>query len=524
MGRHIRSESLSIDLLVEQQQKITVDAPTYDRKQLTAGIVHIGVGNFHRAHQASYIDDLIGLADSYSNEWAILGAGIMPFDAAKREILEKQDWLTTLVERQADYVSARLIGSMIDFIPVEPPNHDPLKAALMNPAIKIVSLTLTEGGYFLNDATGSFDPTHPTIVEELANLNAPKTVFGLIVQALKIRRYAGMPPFTVLSCDNIPHNGDVAKGAVIGLAKLWDEELASWIDANVGFPNSMVDRITPMTGDAERQFVKEELGYEDGAPVFCEPYKQWILEDNFPSGRPALERVGVQFVPDVKPYELMKIRILNGAHAALCYAAALLELKHVHDAMDHPVISAFLDCVQRNEVIPSIPPVPDTDLYDYWELIQARFGNPMIADSIDRICFDGASRQPKFIIPPVAENLRDGRSIDGLALVSAMWCRYCQGRAESGREFEPNDPTWDKLHETALKAADDPTVWLNMTGIYGSVGRNTRFAKSFSSALRTISSAGVEKAMQEYIKNYIRKYIGTGLGKAMQSYSPIKIS
>ena len=391
MGRH--SRSLSIDVLLEKQKKLTVDAPAYDRKLLTAGIIHIGVGNFHRAHQASYLDDLIGLAEIYSNEWAILGAGVMPFDAAKREALEKQDWISTLVERRADYVSARLIGSMIGFIPVEPPNHEPLKQAMLDPNIKIVSLTVTEGGYYLNSATGTFDPTNPHILEDAANPDAPKTIFGLIVQALKRRRDAGIQPFTVMSCDNIPHNGDVAKGTVMGLAKMIDEDLADWIGKNVGFPNSMVDRITPMTGDKERQFIKDELGYEDSWPVFCEPYKQWILEDDFPSGRPALERVGVQFVPDVSPYELMKIRILNGAHASLCYAAALLELQHVHDAMNHPIISAFLDSVQRNEVIPSVPPVPDTDLFDYWELIQARFANPMILDTINRICFDGANRK-----------------------------------------------------------------------------------------------------------------------------------
>ena len=435
MGRHYRS--LSINVLEEQQKRITVDAPSYDRQQLTAGIIHIGVGNFHRAHQASYLDDLIGLADSYSNEWAILGAGVMPFDAAKREILEKQDWLTTLVERQADFVTARLVGSMIGFIPVEPPNHEPLKRAMLEPAIKIVSMTLTEGGYYLDPSTGMLDPKNPQIMEDAANPDSPTTVFGLIVQALKKRREDGHDPFTVMSCDNIPHNGDVAKSVVVGLAKLMDEDLASWIVAHVGFPNSMVDRITPVTGDTERQFVKDELGYEDAAPVFCEPFKQWVIEDDFPSGRPALERVGVQFVPDVAPYELMKIRILNGAHAALCYAAALLELSHVHDAMSHPIISAFLDCLQRKEVIPSVPPVPEVDLFDYWELIQARFANPMILDTIDRICFDGSNRQPKFIIPPAADNLREGRQIDGLALVSAMWCRYCQGtvRTVVGQTF-----------------------------------------------------------------------------------------
>jgi mannitol 2-dehydrogenase len=493
-------QTLSADMLQGIRDNLTLRTPAYHREQLTAGIVHMGVGNFHRAHQAAYIDELIGLADSYSNEWAIIGAGVMEFDAKKREALAKQDWVTTLVERQADYVSARLIGSMIDFVPVDPPFHGPLKSALLAPNIKIVSMTFTEGGYFLNSATGLFDPKHPAIIEEAANPDQPKTAFGLIVQALKKRREAGINPFTVMSCDNIPHNGSVVKGVVVGLTKLFDEELAQWISQNVGFPNSMVDRITPMTGEKERKFIKDELGYEDAWPVFCEPFKQWILEDDFPSGRPALERVGVQFVEDVRPYELMKIRILNGAHAALCYAAALLELEHVHDAMEHPTISAFLDTVQRTEVIPSVPPVPDTDLIDYWHLIQTRFGNPMILDTIDRICFDGASRQPKFIIPPAADNLRDGRPVEGLALVSAMWCRYCQGKAESGKEFAPNDPIWDQLHDTAIKAAEDPSIWLGMTNIYGDVGLHPTFVDVFANSLRTISNDGVETAMKAYIE------------------------
>jgi len=235
---HVRQ--LSIDVFEEQQQKTTVDAPSYDRQQLKAGIIHIGVGNFHRAHQAAYLDDLLGLADAYSNEWAILGAGVMSFDAKKREALEKQDWLTTLVERQADYVKARLIGSMIGFVPVEPPHHEPLKKALLDPAIKIVSLTLTEGGYFLDSATGVFDPQHAQIVEDAANPDNPKTVFGLLVQALKKRRDLGIVPFTVMSCDNIPHNGDVAKGVAVGLANLFDPDLGRWISEKVGFPNSMV--------------------------------------------------------------------------------------------------------------------------------------------------------------------------------------------------------------------------------------------------------------------------------------------
>jgi mannitol 2-dehydrogenase len=389
---------------------------------------------------------------------------------------------------------------MIDFLPVDTENHKPLKEALLNPDIKIVSMTVTEGGYFLNPSTGTFDSKNPEIVKDAKNLDSAKTAFGIIVQALKKRRELGHEPFAVVSCDNVPHNGDVVRDVVSGIADLCDKELADWIRDNVGFPNGMVDRITPATSELERAYVRDEFGYEDTFPVFCEPFNQWILEDDFPQGRPALERVGVQFVPDVEPYEKMKIRILNGGHATLTYPSALLGVKYVHEAMEHPVIGPFLDAVERTEIIPTVPPVPDTNLIDYWKLIAKRFSNPTINDTIERNCFDGSSRQPKFIIPPAADCLKKGLGVDGLALVSAMWCRYCQGKTEAGETIEPNDPNWDRLHETACKAAEDPSCWVGMTDIYGEVGQNPKFVESFSSALRTISKEGVEAAMQKYTK------------------------
>ena len=239
-----------------------------------------------------------------------------------------------------------------------------------------------------------------------------------------------------------------------------------------------------------RTLLKDGLEVEAGECDNCIYFADDVIFDD-----------NVKFVDDVTPYEFMKIRILNGGHASLCYPSALLGLKYVHDAMEHPTIAAFLNTLQRKEVIPSVPPVPDTDLGDYWELIQARFANPVILDTIDRICFDGANRQPKFIIPPVSDNLRDGRSVEGLALVSAMWCRYCQGKAESGKEFAPNDPIWDQLHETALQAAEDPTIWLNMKSIYGAAGEDPRFVESFTQALRSITENGVEQTMKNYVAN-----------------------
>ena len=255
-------------------------------------------------------------------------------------------------------------------------------AAMAKPEIRIVSLTVTEGGYYISPATQSFDPAHPDIAADIANFAAPKTAFGLIAAALKRRRDAGVKPFTVMSCDNIPGNGHVTENAVVGLAELVDAELAAWIKQHVAFPNSMVDRITPATSERERNLLRDQWGVEDAWPVFCEEFKQWVIEDHFCNGRPQLEKVGVTFTQDVAPYELMKIRILNGGHAAIAYPAALLDIHFVHESMEDAQIAAFLAHLTKTEIMPTVPPPPATDLEDYRELIARRFANPKIGDTI----------------------------------------------------------------------------------------------------------------------------------------------
>lgn len=479
-----------------------IQVPQYDRSKLSPGILHINPGHFHRAHQAVFLDNLF--QQGLDLDWAIIGASVSSRSMRRVwPLLESQDWLSTIVERDQFTLTPRVIGSMIDFVPHED-DYGPVKKALLDPRIRIVSMTITEGGYFL-DASGKFDQNDPQIMQDAKDPENPKTVMGLLVQALKKRREAGHNPFAIMSCDNIPHNGNVTKGVVVGLARMSDPDLADWIQSTVGFPNSMVDRITPKTVEGGRKFVNENFHYDDAWPVFCEPFNQWIVEDDFPHGRPALEKAGVQFVEDVGPYERMKIRILNGGHASLCYPAALLELNYVDEAMRHPVIGPFLDALEHSEIIPCVPPVPDTDLFEYWELIKKRFLNPTIMDQIDRNCKDGSNRQPKFIIPPATDNVNTGRSIAGLALVSALWCRYCQGKTESGKVIAANDVVWDRLHETALKAVKAPTVWVNMRGIYGDLGANPIFLDAFSTALKQIMEVGVEKAMQDYTERVSRK-------------------
>ncbi|MFC3206517.1 mannitol dehydrogenase family protein [Aquamicrobium soli] len=472
-----------------------VARPKYDRSALKAGILHFGVGNFHRAHQAVYLDDLF--AQGRGHDWALVGAGVFEGEEAGRQKLAEQDWLTTVVEQDEGHMSARVTGSMVDFI--TPGDGAAIIARLADPAIKIVSLTITEGGYFIDPASGLFDPTHPAIVADAQNPGAPKTVFGIILAGLRRRRDDGIVPFTVMSCDNIPHNGRVTYDGVVGLARLIDEDLAGWASDHVAFPNAMVDRITPATTDRERAILAKEFGVEDNWPVFCEPFRQWVLEDRFTDGRPPLEKVGVQFVADVSPYELMKIRILNGGHAAIAYPAGLMDIHFVHEAMAEPLVRNFLDKIEHDEIIPTVPPVPDTSLEDYYRLIERRFSNPKIGDTVRRLCLDGSNRQPKFIIPTIADRLKAGKSVAGLALESALWCRYCFGTTDSGAVIEPNDPNWDRMQATARAAKADPAAWLAMEDIYGDVGRSPVFAAAFAHALAALWANGARVTLTRYL-------------------------
>ncbi|MDQ2065676.1 mannitol dehydrogenase family protein [Xinfangfangia sp. CPCC 101601] len=474
---------------------MSVALPLYDRKALTPGIVHIGLGNFHRAHMAVYLDDLFNMG--LGHDWAIIGAGVRAPDAAMREALKGQDCLSTVIELDPSGKKARRVGAMIDFLPVEE-NNAALIAAMSRPEIRIVSLTVTEGGYFINASTGQFDPADPAIVADAANPH--RTAFGAIIAALKARRDAGIPPFTVMSCDNLPGNGHVTEAAVVGLARLSDPALADWIKANVAFPNGMVDRITPATGPRERALAAEFGLGSDPVPVTCEPFRQWVVEDNFPQGRPPLEKVGVTFTPEVHAFEMMKIRILNGGHATIAYPGGLMGIEFVHEAMAHPLILGFLNKVETEEIIPYVPPVPDTVIADYHQLIVQRFSNPEVADTERRLCLDGSNRQPKFIVPSVRDALAAGGPIEGLALVSALWCRYCAGTEDDGTVIPPNDPNWDQLQPLAMAAKADPQLWLNgLASIYGDVAQSDRFASAFGRWLTRVWTEGTPASLAAYL-------------------------
>ena len=484
---------LSADRLPELPNGIL--RPAYAKGELTPGIVHIGVGNFHRAHQAWYLHRLMN--QGLARDWAIIGAGVRQGDAVMREKLLAQDCLTTLIELSPNGTSAEICGAMIDFLPVEPDNAS-LVAQMAQPAIRIVSLTVTEGGYFVNPATGTFDDTHPDIVHDAANPGRPRTAFGAIVAALRIRRDAGAGPFTVQSCDNLSGNGDITRDTIVGLARLSDPALADWIDTRCSFPNSMVDCIVPATGAAEIAAARA-FGIEDAAPVTHENYRQWVIEDAFCAGRPDWDRVGAIITDDVHDYEAMKIRILNAGHQVLANAGELLGLATISDCMEDAQVSAFWRKVETEEIVPHVSAVPGMTPEAYVRLIESRFSNPAIRDTTRRVAFDGSSRHAGFVLPIVRDGLAAGSPVSGLALVEALWARMCEGTREDGSRIEPNDPAWDRLQLTAEAARKDPRAWLAQAEIYGELGTDSRFASAFEAWSTLIRDKGIRNALEAYV-------------------------
>ena len=471
-----------------------VARPTYDRASLSPGIVHIGLGNFHRAHQAWYLHRLLQLG--LAGDWAIVGAGVRPYDSAQREKLLAQDCLSTLIELDPSGTSAEVVGSMIDYLPVEE-GHAALIRRMSDPAIRIVALTVTEGGYHIDPATKGLDAAHPDIRHDAANPDRPRTAFGAMAAALRLRRDRGVGPFTGLSCDNLQGNGAVLRRTVVSLARASDPDLAEWIDANCTFPNSMVDCIVPSTGHRELA-LSREFGIEDAVPVTHENFRQWVIEDAFCAGRPDWDLVGATFSDRVHDYEAMKLRMLNAGHQILANAGEILSVETISGCMAHPPIRALFRRVQQEEIVRHVKPVRDATPEAYLDLLVRRFSNPAIVDTTRRVAFDGSSRHPGFVLPILRDGLRSGAPVEGLALVEALWARMCEGTREDGSAIEPNDPFWDALQATATVARNRPRAWLEQRRIYGDLVEAPRFVTSFERWLDGIWSDGCDAALRAY--------------------------
>lgn len=472
-----------------------IKVPKYDRAALRPGIVHIGLGNFHRAHQAWYLHQLMqtGLAQ----DWAILGAGVRPYDEAMRQKLAAQDYLTTLIELDPAGTRAEVVGSMIGYVPIQEGNRA-LIATMADPAIRIVSLTVTEGGYFLDPATKQFDPSQADVQHDVAHPESPRTAFGAMIAALRLRRAAGHGPFTCQSCDNLPGNGAILEQVVVGLARLMDPSLADWIAEHVSFPNSMVDCIVPATGPRELALARS-LGIADEAPVTHENFRQWVIEDKFCAGRPAWEQVGVTVSDHVHDYEAMKLRILNGGHQVIASPADILGLTTIAETMAHPQIRALFRKIALTEMAPHVRDVPGMTPQAYVDLIDARFSNPEILDTVRRVAFDGSSRHTGAVLPVIRDAVAAGTPLDGLALSQALWARMCAGVREDGSAIAPNDPVWDDLLQAATAARDTPQAWLEQRHFYGALADDARFTAAFDRWLRLIWDQGCVAAIDAYL-------------------------
>ncbi|RBY94506.1 mannitol dehydrogenase family protein [Blastococcus sp. TBT05-19] len=462
-----------------------LQVPTYDRSALTPAVVHFSVGGFHRAHQLLYFDELA--ERRISTDWGVVGVGLR--SRTMKDALAPQDHLYTVVERSPDGERARVVGVMVDYH-FAPDDPAAVLDLLTDERTRMVSLTITDSGYRLDPCTGLFDADDPDIRWDVREPSRPRTVFGFIVEALDRRRRAGLPPFSVVSCDNMHRNGDAARTAVVGFARLRDEVLGRWIADRVAFPSSMVDRITPHTTPEERDVVAQRYGVADRWPVITEPFSQWVIEDTFCDGRPPLDEVGVRFVADVGRYELMKTRLLNASHCALGYLGSLAGHASLDQVMADPVFAGYVARLMDVEVTPLLPPPDGIDLADYKRSLLQRFANPAIADGLPRLCRRGSTKLPHHLLPSLRQALAEDRPHALLTLAVAGWVRYLQGTDDAGRPLPLEDVLGDRLRALAREGGADPRPLLGETSVFGDLGSVPGFAEELEEALVALERDG----------------------------------
>jgi mannitol 2-dehydrogenase len=478
---------------------LSIPVPGYDRSQVSTGIVHFGVGGFHRAHQAMYLDRL--MEQGIALDWGICGVGVMPFDLKMRDAMDAQDCLYTLVQKDPDGGwEPKVIGSIVEYL-YAPDDPDAVIEKMADPSTRIVSLTVTEGGYNFHPVTGEFDDQNPAVQADLAPGAVPSTTFGLITEALVRRRERGVEPFTIMSCDNIQGNGHVAQEVFTAFARLRgaataDAELGDWVAGQVRFPNSMVDRITPGTTDDDRAQISERFGVEDAWPVVCEPFTQWVLEDNFSQGRPPLDQVGVQVVDDVEPYELMKLRLLNASHQALCYFGYLAGYRLVHEVAQDPMFADFLLAYMNTEATPTLAPVPGIDLDAYKQKLIERFSNAAVRDTVARLCGESSDRIPKWLLPVIRENLAAGRPVTLSAAVVASWARYAEGVDEDGEPITVVDRLADTLTAIAARQRTDKLAFVANRELFGDLVDEPAFTEPYLFTLDSLHSSGARATLE----------------------------
>ncbi|MGF0539972.1 mannitol dehydrogenase family protein [Agrobacterium sp. ES01] len=480
---------LSESVLASLPTGITI--PAYDRASITPGVVHLGVGAFHRAHQAVFIDDCLARGET---EWGIVAASMRSVDT--RDALAPQDNLYTYSERDGRSETLRVIGSIIEIL-VAPENPARLIERLCDPRVRIVTLTVTEKGYLANLPDRSLLLDHPDIRYDLVHGDKPRTIHGVLTEATRRRRQEGGVPLTLLSCDNIPSNGKVLKTLLVQFAQQGDPDLANYIDQNLSCPCVMVDRIVPATTDTDRTAVEQGLGVTDAWPVVAEPYFRWVIEDNFPHGRPALEASGVEFVDDVEPYEHMKLRMLNGAHTAIAAIGQITGLATVADVYGNPHVKRFIDCYWR-ELEPTLSAAVSGG--EYVAGLRQRFANPALQHRSVQIASDASQKVPQRILAPLGELIGEKKEHRAVLMALALWIRSCAQKDENGQIIVIRDPVfngWPPVDQNSLTAEEVIDRFISFDGVFGAEwGANSDFATELVDAYRAIKTHGALGAIE----------------------------
>lgn len=477
-----------------------IDRPSYDVRSIGVGIVHLGIGAFHRAQTAVYSDDALAL---HQGHWGICGVSLRSADV--RDRLSPQDGLYTAVEKSPGGVRRRIIGSVREVLFLGDQRAE-VAARMAAAGTRIVSLTITEKGYCHDPATGRLDFTHPDVDHDLAHPDHPRSAIGLVVSALDTRRTSHGGSLTILCCDNLPHNGALVGALVAAFAEARDPSLRRWIEDHASFPSTMVDRIVPATTDADIADNDRALAVHDAAPVIHEPFKQWAIEDRFAAGRPEWEDAGAQLVDDVAPFEAMKLRLLNGSHSAFAYLGFLAGHEYIYQVAAQPDFVAFMRRLMADEVVATLAVPAGVDILAYQDALVARFGNPALPHRTQQIAMDGSQKLPQRLLGTVRDNLRAGRSIAMLALAVAAWMRYVSGRDESGRPIKVADPlagTFGRIaEESGIRRGGDPAALaralLGIRAIFGEdLAADPRFAGAVSAALASLFAVGAARTLSD---------------------------
>ncbi|WP_417860987.1 mannitol dehydrogenase family protein [Winogradskyella sediminis] len=481
-----------------------IATPKYDRSALKTGIVHVGIGGFHRAHEAFYTDQL--LHDNNVKDWGICGVALLDFDTKIYNTLKAQDGLYTLIVKELDGThTKRVIGSIVECL-FAPENPKKVIEKMASPEVKIITLTITEGGYNYNEATKAFDFTNPLIKHDLKNPDHPKTIFGYLTQALKLRQARGLAGITIQSCDNIQGNGHMIEKMLLSYVEKAAPNLVEWLAAYVAFPNAMVDRITPKTSEEDIATLVADSGIEDAWPVVCEPFKQWVIEDHFSAGRPAWENVGAQFVEDVVPYEKMKLSLLNAGHSVLGILGALMGYYTIDEAVNDQELKTFLKNYMDFEVTPTLGDLEGIDIEAYKQSLLQRFGNVNIKDQIDRICSETSAKYPIFILPTINSQLKHQGVVQLAAFVTAAWALYSLGTDERGTQLNINDVLQEELHAKAKIAVNEPEAFLDIESVFGDLKSSSTFVSAYKEAYNNITNLGVAASIASYNLKSIKQY------------------